>query len=146
MTTIRLRSAAAVAMTVAAVLGATGTATADTGSTPSSTPSTSTSKAGTAKTADGAKSLCRRLPKIDARIDRALARLNGPATERGSIARLQKRVDNAKAKNQTAVETFLNDRLTFRTSLVPMLNQRSTDLDAVRSWCDDQGYKSAGTK
>lgn len=144
MTTIRLRNAAAVAITLAAVLGATGTATADTGSTPSSTPSTSAT--GTANTADGAKRLCRRVPRIDARIDRALARLSGPATERGSIARLQKRVDNAKARNETAVETFLNDKLTFRKSLVPMLNQRSTDLDAVRSWCDDQGYRSAGTK
>lgn len=148
MTTIRLRSAAAVAMAVAAVLGATGTATADGTSTPTgSTPSASApSTAKPAGTADGARRLCRRVPNIDARIDRALGRLNGPAGERGSIARLQKRVDNAKARNQTAIETYLNDKLTFRKSLVPMLTQRSTDLDAVRSWCDDQGYRSAGAK
>ena len=73
--------------------------------------------------------------QIEARIDRALKRLNGPATELGSVARLQQRVDNAKTAGHTAIETYLNNRLTFRKSLIPMLTQRNTDLDAVRTWC-----------
>ncbi|SEG77433.1 hypothetical protein SAMN05216223_110230 [Actinacidiphila yanglinensis] len=140
----RFRSAVTVTAAVAAVLGAAGGAVADTGSgaTPSAAPSAS---GGAGGTKDGAVRLCKRVPNIDARIDRALARLNGPATERGSIARLQKRVTTAQSKGQTAVETYLNDRLTFRKSLVPTLTQRSTDLDGVRTWCDAQGYgKSAG--
>ena len=82
-----------------------------------------------------AKAVCARAPKVDARITRALARLNGPATERGSIARLQKRVDIARAAGHTAIETYLNDRLTTRQSLVPTLTTRQTDLRSVESWC-----------
>lgn len=130
------RTTAVAAAAALALLGAAGTAAADS-ATGTSTPS-ATARA-KAPTGDGAKMLCKRVPRIDARIDRALRRLNGPATVKGSIARLQKRVDNAQAKGDTAVETYLKDRLTFRKSLVPMLNQRSTDLDAVRTWCDAHG-------
>lgn len=132
MRTTRTRGAVAATAAIAALLAAAGSAAADTGG--SQTPSA----AAKAPTGDGARALCKRVPKIDARIDRALQRLNGPVTERGSIARLQKRVDNANAKGDTAVATYLKDRLTFRRSLVPMLNQRSSDLDAVRTWCGTQ--------
>lgn len=139
---MRTRTALTAATAAIALFGAAGTAVADsTGTgTPSATPSAKAQRK--VPTGDGARALCRRVPRVDARIDRALRRLNGPATERGSIARLQKRVDNAKAKGDTAVETYLNDRLTFRKSLVPTLNQRSADLDAVRTWC---GTRHEGT-
>ncbi|WP_329139561.1 hypothetical protein OG552_33775 [Streptomyces sp. NBC_01476] len=132
------RSAVAVTAAVAAaLLGAAGAAAADTPAPNTPTPGATTPGEATAKApaGDGAAALCTRLPKVDARIDRALRRLNGPATVRGSVARLQKRVDNATAKGDTAVEKYLNDKLTFRKSLVPTLNQRSADLDAVRTWC-----------
>lgn len=137
----KIRSAVAATATIAAVLGAAGSAVADSST---ATPSTTAPAKANPKSGIGgsARALCRRVPKIDSRIDRALARLNGPATERGSIARLQKRVDTATSKNQTAVEKFLGDKLTFRKSLLPMLNQRSTDLDAVRTWCDAQGVSA----
>ncbi|MHA6760484.1 hypothetical protein [Streptacidiphilus sp. PAMC 29251] len=82
-----------------------------------------------------AKAVCVRAPKVDARITRALARLHGRATERGSIARLQKRVDLAKGAGQTAIETYLNDRLTARQALVGTLTTRQADLKGVESWC-----------
>jgi hypothetical protein len=131
------RAAVAAAAALAALLTAAGTAAADSGTTPS--------HVAKAPTGDGAKALCKRVPKIDARIHRALQRLNGPDTVRGSIARLQKRVDNANAKGDTAVATYLKDRLTFRQSLVPTLTKRSTDLDAVRTWCATQGDATSGT-
>jgi hypothetical protein len=131
------RTAVAVTAAAAALLAAAGTATADT---TAPTPSATVTAAGKAPTGDGARALCRRLPAVDAHIDRALARLNGPVTERGSIARLQKRIDNADAKGDTAVSTFLKDRLTFRQSLLPCLTKRSTDLDAVRTWCGTQHF------
>ncbi|WP_333769797.1 hypothetical protein [Streptomyces sp. IBSBF 2435] len=130
------RTAIAVTAAAAALLTAAGTAAADT--TP--TPSAAATSAGKAPTGDGARALCKRLPTVDARIDRALARLNGPAAERGSIARLQQRISHADAKGDTAVSTFLKDRLTFRQSLVPTLTKRSTDLDAVRGWCGTQHF------
>ncbi|MEU2928792.1 hypothetical protein AB0D42_08850 [Streptomyces sp. NPDC048304] len=116
---------------VLAVAGTAGVASAD--STPKPAP-----------TGDGAQKLCKRVPKIDRRIARALKRLDaGPGT-RGSIARLQQRVDNAEKAGHTAVATFLKDRLEFRKSLVTNLKQRQKDLGDVRTWCQaDGGGKAA---
>ncbi|MFF7634906.1 hypothetical protein ACFZB9_17350 [Kitasatospora sp. NPDC008050] len=92
-----------------------------------------------APTGDGAKGICKRLPKTEQRVQKSLDRLNGPATENGSVARLQQRVDNAKNAGQTAIYTYLNDRLTYRKSLLPTLTTRQSDLQAVATWCSSQG-------
>ncbi|MEV6782392.1 hypothetical protein [Streptomyces sp. NPDC051098] len=88
-----------------------------------------------APTDDGAKGLCKRVPKIEKRLKRALERLDGDATQRGSVSRLEKRVANAKKAGHTEIETFLNDKLTFRRSLTPTLQKRQKDLTAVKTWC-----------
>ncbi|MFI9100468.1 hypothetical protein ACIGXA_08065 [Streptomyces fildesensis] len=119
-TTRTTRTAIAACAAVAALLGAAGSAAA----TPSAPP-----------TGDGAKAVCKRAPKADARIDKALARLNGNAGTKGSVARLTQRVANAKSAGHSEIETYLNDRLTFRKSLVPTLQQRQKDLKAVLVWC-----------
>ncbi|MER5449588.1 hypothetical protein ABT052_02820 [Streptomyces sp. NPDC002766] len=112
---------------VAAILaGTTGAAVAESTPSPAAAP-----------TGDGAQALCKRAPKIDRRIDRALARLNAGADQRGSIARLQQRVDNAKSAGHSEIATYLQDRLTFRKSLVTTLGQRQKDLADVRTWCKD---------
>ncbi|WP_431681584.1 hypothetical protein [Kitasatospora sp. KL5] len=95
---------------------------------------------------DGAKVICKRLPATQARIDKALKRLNGDATVAGSVARLEKRVAEAKAAGHTEVYTFLNDRLDFRKTLVPTLVLRQNDLKAVADWCAKQPSSSAGSK
>ncbi|PKW10101.1 hypothetical protein SAMN05428944_2721 [Streptomyces sp. 1222.5] len=94
---------------------------------------------------DGAKALCKRAPKVDRRIERALRRLDAGAGTRGSVARLEKRVDNAKKAGHTEIATYLQNRLTFRKSLGTTLRQRQKDLAAVRTWCrgNDDG-KAAG--
>lgn len=94
---------------------------------------------------DGARSICKRLPKLQQRIDHSLTRLNGPVTEAGSIARLQQRVDNAKTAGQTEVYTYLNDRLTFRKSLVPTLQTRQSDLKSVAGWCSTQNFAATAS-
>ncbi|MER7840540.1 hypothetical protein ABTY98_32765 [Streptomyces sp. NPDC096040] len=111
---------------VALLATGTGVATADSTPAPAATP-----------TGDGAQVLCKRAPKIDQRIDRALKRLNAGADQRGSIARLQQRVDNAKAAGHSEIATYLQDRLTFRKSLVTTLQQRQSDLADVQTWCHD---------
>ncbi|MFF3943418.1 hypothetical protein ACFYYN_01185 [Streptomyces sp. NPDC001902] len=122
---MRARTTVVALATVVTLLGLAGPATADSGSpSPAAAP-----------TGDGAKGLCKRAGKIDARIDRALKRLNGPVTRRGSVERLEKRVAGAKAAGHDEIATYLNDRLTFRKSLVPTLEKRRTDLARVRSWC-----------
>ncbi|MFJ5030715.1 hypothetical protein ACIQB5_21840 [Streptomyces sp. NPDC088560] len=121
-------------LAVTAVLAGTAGTAAAAGSTPAPGP-----------TGDGAKSLCKRLPKIDRRIARALKRLDAGAGTRGSVARLEKRVDNAKKAGHTAIATYLQDRLNFRKSLVTTLEQRQKDLAAVSTWCKDNGEgKAAG--
>lgn len=97
-----------------------------------------------APTGDGAQALCKRVPKIDRRIDRALKRLDGGVGVRGSLARLQRRVDNATEAGHDQIATLLQDRLDFRRSLVTTLQQRRKDLDGVRTWCaDHEGGKAA---
>ncbi|MGF1428095.1 hypothetical protein [Kitasatospora sp. LaBMicrA B282] len=96
-----------------------------------------------APTGDGAKAICKRLPKTQAHLQKALTRLNGPVTEAGSVARLEQRVDNAKTAGQTAIYTYLNDRLSYRKSLIPTLTTRQNDLNAVAGWCSAQGLGSS---
>lgn len=117
--------------TAALLAGGTGAATAD--SSPAPGP-----------TGDGAKALCKRVPRIDRRIDRALKRLDAGADTRGSVARLERRAANAENAGHTEIATFLQDRLKTRKALVPTLKQRQKDLDQVRTWCrDNDGGRAA---
>ncbi|EST36273.1 hypothetical protein [Streptomyces roseochromogenus] len=92
---------------------------------------------------DGARALCKRVPKIDRRIERALKRLDAGAGTRGSVARLEKRVDNAKKAGHTEIATYLQNRLDFRKSLRTSLEQRQKDLTAVKTWCQANGNGKA---
>ncbi|MFF8402132.1 hypothetical protein ACF1AB_15440 [Streptomyces sp. NPDC014846] len=120
-------------LAVTAVLGTAGTASAADG----------THTAGPA--GDGAKALCKRAPKVDRRIERALRRLDAGAGTRGSVARLEKRVDNAKKAGHTEIAAFLQNRLTYRKSLSTTLRQRQKDLAAVRTWCRTGDDGKAGS-
>ncbi|MFF2041466.1 hypothetical protein ACFVVX_13620 [Kitasatospora sp. NPDC058170] len=101
---------------------------------PSAAPSAAPSARQTPK-GDGAKGICKRLPKTEERVAKALDRLNGDATVVGSIARLQQRVTDAKTAGHTPIATYLNDRLTARRSLLTTLQTRQSDLKAVATWC-----------
>ncbi|MFI6659501.1 hypothetical protein ACIBL8_28655 [Streptomyces sp. NPDC050523] len=139
----RHRRTLLVGLATTAVL-ATGTGVAMAESTTSTTAATSTASPAPGPTGDGAQKLCKRVPKIDRRIDRGLKRLNAGAGRRGSVARLQQRVDNAKSAGHDEIATFLQDRLTFRKSLVTTLKQRETDLAGVKTWCAHNGTGAGG--
>ncbi|MEU9046859.1 MULTISPECIES: hypothetical protein [unclassified Kitasatospora] len=125
------RAAALGALALAGSLLATVPAQADgAAGSPSAAPS-----AGSTPTGDGAKAICKRLPKTEQRVTKALTRLNGDATVSGSVARLQQRAGNAKAAGHTEIETLLNDRLTARKGLVTTLQTRQNDLTSVATWC-----------
>ncbi|MFE7775198.1 hypothetical protein ACFU5O_15100 [Streptomyces sp. NPDC057445] len=119
------RTTALALTAVAALLATSGAAAADTGK-----PSPAQ-----ARTGDGAKALCKRVPKIEKRLQRALDRLGGGPAQRGSVNRLEKRAENARKAGHKEIETLLNDKLTFRRSLVPALEKRQKDLAPVKSWC-----------
>ncbi|GAB7035688.1 hypothetical protein AB0G35_15740 [Streptomyces sp. NPDC021749] len=91
------------------------------------------------------KGICHRVPKMERHLDKALDRLNGDAHTRGSIARLEQRVKNARAKHHDEVATFLQDRLTHRKDLKPTLTRERTDLKAVAAWCAKKDGDKAGT-
>ncbi|WP_405010782.1 hypothetical protein [Kitasatospora sp. NBC_01539] len=109
---------------------------------------TAAAPAGAAETptGDGSKAICKRLPVTQARLAKAVKRLGGDATVAGSVARLEKRVAEAKAAGHTEVYTYLDNRLTFRRSLLPTLEARRGDLKAVADWCAKQGSSPAASK
>ncbi|MEU5304650.1 hypothetical protein ACH4YO_02325 [Streptomyces noursei] len=84
---------------------------------------------------DGAKALCRRVPKLEKRIEKRITRMEAGAGTRGSITYLEQRIANAKKADHQAIATFLGDRLTTRKTLLPLLKQKQTDLKAVATWC-----------
>ncbi|MGH3311221.1 MAG: hypothetical protein ACRDP3_11650 [Streptomyces sp.] len=86
---------------------------------------------------DGARKLCKRAPKIDKRIDRVLRRLDGKAAKRGSVARLEQRIENAKKAGHGPIADYLANRLEDRKAVAPRLKDRQKDLDKVRTWCED---------
>lgn len=132
---MRTRSIALSSVAAAtALLGVAGTAAAES-STPAPSASASASASAKSRTGDGAQALCKRVPKIDKRLHRALHRLQGKAGVRGSVARLEKRAEKAKAAGHTEIATFLNHKLAHRKSLVPTLQQRQKDLAKVATWC-----------
>ncbi|MFE2141345.1 hypothetical protein ACFXA3_06215 [Streptomyces sp. NPDC059456] len=132
------RTAAAIgAVALAGALFAAAPAQADNASPAPAAPKTAKS----APKGDGAKAICKRLPKTQTRISTAIDRLNGDVTVPGSVARLEQRVANAQTAGHTEVHTYLNDRLTFRKSLLPTLQKRQDDLKAVSTWCSAQGSK-----
>lgn len=93
---------------------------------------------------DGSKVLCRRVPRLERRISRAIKRLDAGVGTRGSIARLQQRLDNADTENHTAVAKLLGDRLTHRKDLLPNLTARQADLKDVATWCQANSNGSTG--
>ncbi|MFE2288670.1 hypothetical protein ACFXDJ_31445 [Streptomyces sp. NPDC059443] len=92
---------------------------------------------------DGSKAICKRLPDTEKKVANSITRLSGDATVPGSIARLEQRVADAKAAGHTEIYTYLNDRLTFRKSLLPTLKGRQNDLKSVSTWCAAQGAPAA---
>ena len=130
----RFRTAAVSAAVFVSLLTAAGIATAaGDDATPSGAP-----KASAAPSRDGARALCRHAPRMDRHIARALKRLNAGPVRRGSVDRLEKRVERAKAAGHDEIANYLENRLKFRRSLVPALEQRRKDLDKVQEWCTSQ--------
>ncbi|GCB48458.1 hypothetical protein [Streptomyces sp. NL15-2K] len=124
---MRARKTVVIAAAVAALMGVAGTAVAENSSaSPSRKPVAAAGK-------DGTNKLCEHAPKREQRIEKKLRRLDGSG--KGSIARLEKRADAAKAAHESAVAKYLDDQLAFRKSLVPTLQQREKDLAKVHNWC-----------
>src|SRR4029079_3191511 len=74
---------------------------------------------------------CLRIPNLQIRINNFIDRLNGDASTRGSLLRLQAQIDNAKSKGRTQLATVLENRLKVRQQTLVVLNQRQERLEEV---------------
>ena len=75
----------------------------------------------------------KRIPRIETRIDRALARINGGADVRGSVAWLRERAEAERAAGRETSAQLLEERADRRADRVPQLEQVKTRVAEFRS-------------
>jgi hypothetical protein len=82
---------------------------------------------------------CLRIPNFQIRTNKLIARLNGDASTKGSLAWLQAQINDAKAKNRTQLATVLQNRLAVRTQTLKVLQQRQDGLAKLLDKCRARG-------
>jgi hypothetical protein len=91
-------------------------------------------------TAERAKRVCGRLPQLEARIDKVLARLSGGADQPGSVEFVKKRAERARANGHTDLATALDSRAKARADMIPVLQKKQDGLPKLTEWCTSHGY------
>lgn len=94
---------------------------------------------GTDTTERGAK-VCGRLPQIEARADKVLARLQGDENTKGSVAYARKRAERARANGNTDLATALDSRAKARQDLITVLQKKREGLPKAKQWCAEHGF------
>lgn len=94
----------------------------------------------TGPSAERARKVCARLPKLEARLDKVLARLQGGADEPGSVEFVKKRAERARAKGHTDLATALDSRAKARADMIPVLQKKQDGLPKLTEWCTSHGY------
>jgi hypothetical protein len=84
-----------------------------------------------------AERVCARIPNLQLRTDNVVARLQGDASTRGSLAWLSVQLDQARAAGRTQLATVLENRLEVRTATLAVLIQRQAGLVELAARCDD---------
>jgi hypothetical protein len=88
--------------------------------------------------ADQAQFLCtKRLPKVEERTKKLVARINGDANTRGSTKWLQARAQKEKDAGRTTTAQLLTERASRRAGQVDKLNQ-------INQWATDFSAKYCG--
>ncbi len=82
---------------------------------------------------------CARIPQARTRLDAAIARLDGPADQRGSLAWFQAAIDRAAAKGRTRVVDDLQHRLDRLTDRRAALDVRVSQLERFTARCAELG-------
>lgn len=82
---------------------------------------------------------CARVPALQTAVQKRLDRIQGDASVTGSIAWLQEARAKAEAANRTQVVATIDQRITVRTNLVPLLEQRQDRLAEVAAKCVELG-------
>jgi hypothetical protein len=95
---------------------------------------------GSSSTGERAKRVCARLPHLEARIDRVLARLSGGPDQPGSVEFVKKRAEKARANGHTDLATALDSRAKARADMIPVLSKKKDGLPKLTEWCTSHGY------
>jgi hypothetical protein len=82
---------------------------------------------------------CLRIPNLQLRTDKVVARLNGDASTRGSLLWLQAQIDDATAKGRTQLATVLENRLNVRTQTLQVVTNRQERLTKLAELCRKHG-------
>lgn len=85
------------------------------------------------------EAVCARVPGLTTRVDAAIARLEGDASTRGSLAWLQVQIDRAQRNDRPQLVTVLQNRLEVRTARLDLLKAQAGLLDTVGRLCADHG-------
>jgi hypothetical protein len=93
-----------------------------------------------ADTNERAGKVCGRLPQIEARADKVLARLRGDENTPGSVAYTKKRAERARANGNTDLAIALDSRAKARQDLITVLQKKQEGLPKVKQWCAEHGF------
>jgi hypothetical protein len=82
---------------------------------------------------------CLRIPNIETRTNNVIARLQGDATVRGSLAWLRAQIERAEARGRTDLVEVLTNRLAVREQTLVVLQLRLDGLPALEAFCIERG-------
>ena len=82
---------------------------------------------------------CARIPTADQRLDAAIARLDAPADQRGSLAWFEAAIDRATTAGRTRIATDLERRLERLTDRRAVLDIRRGQIDRLADLCAERG-------
>jgi hypothetical protein len=81
---------------------------------------------------------CARVPTVAERVDGVIARLEGDAGTKGSLAWLQTKIDAASEAGREQLVTVLQNRLDVRTARLALLHERRDALTDLARICDEK--------
>jgi len=82
---------------------------------------------------------CARIPEATTRLQAAIDRLDGPASQRGSLAWFEAAIERATANNRPRIAADLERRLDRLTTRRATIDERSAQLARLADRCGDLG-------
>ena len=82
---------------------------------------------------------CARIPEATSRLQAAIDRLDGPASQRGSLAWFEAAIAKATSNNRPRIAADLQRRLDRLTTRRATLDVRSAQLDRLAERCSELG-------
>ncbi|HLF59929.1 MAG TPA: hypothetical protein VI980_01960 [Acidimicrobiia bacterium] len=81
---------------------------------------------------------CARVPNLTTRVENVLARINGDAETRGSIAWLETKAEQARENGREQLAEFIENRIAVRTERIDVLEIRLDNLAEAAVFCQSR--------